>query len=159
MVKKPKICEKIRLCWMNKDQLCNKLWCQVAFCFCFFFTCDKILRKSLIRQFSISKYLWQYLSSSMSCLVCYCDVEFCVNLFDDIIGYQSKIVSHHKHNDIAHKKYHCLMMIEFKYRHVTCILSCKTSNLEVSTCFFGGLRRDVSMGTPFTTIIDKLEWC
>ena len=88
-----------------------------------FLSCIKILRENLIWQFSNSKYPWQCLAFSISCLVVwYYDVEYCVNLFNDITRCQIKIAPHHRSNDIAHKGCRCLMMIGLTYRHVTCML-------------------------------------
>jgi len=65
--------------------------------------------------------------------VCYCDVKICMDLLNDIIGCKIKIAPHYRHDDIAHKGCHCLMMIALKYQHVACMISYRTSDLELST--------------------------
>ena len=124
-----------------------------------------------VSQFPISKHLWQCLGSSILCLaVWYCDVKFCANLFSDIIDCQINIAPYHKHNDIAHKGYHFLTMIELKYRHITCMLLYKIFNLEVPIFWDRGMKSPqallstiVFIGTTNCCIaspilFDKLEW-
>ena len=97
----------------------------------------KLLRENLTWQFSISKYPWECLGFSIPCLTIWCcDVEFYVNLFNDITGCQIKITPHHRRNGITHKGCCSLTMIGLKYQHVACMLSHKTSSLEVSTWIF-----------------------